>query len=144
MTAYRSSMIRTIGALALAALALAAACSPTTGDYRRAAEDPALLHGAVRRTTEAMLESVTSPPVSARTYAYAAIAAREAMRADSANYPSFVGRLNGLTAVPAAPEGALLPLSGVYAYLTVAEALVFAPEHVAQLLSNSSPSPLRP
>ena len=132
MTILCSSRSTLSRVLALSAvLALAAGCGPAADGYRDAAVDPALLHGAVLRSTEAMLEAVTSPPVSARTYAYASIAAREAMRGESTDYPSFVGRLNGLTDVPSPAAGTLLPLAGVHAYLTVAEALVFAPERVA-------------
>lgn len=100
---------------------------------RKLTEDPELLHSAVRSVTEAMMESVTSPPVASRTYAYSSVAAFEAIRHQDPQSRSLAGRLNGLPPVPAPDRDSeyLLPLSGVNAYLTVAEKLVFAPEKVA-------------
>jgi hypothetical protein len=80
-----------------------------------------------------MLEAVTSPPVAARTYAYSAAAAYEALRQGSTEYRSLAGQVNGLEPGPEPDPGAeyILPIAGVNAYLTVAEKLVFAPELVA-------------
>ena len=102
-------------------------------ESKKLVENPELLHNAVQSVTNAMMESVTSPPVASRTYAYSSVAAFEALRPDHPEYSSLAGRLNGLTAVPEPESGQdyLLPLAGVNAYLTVAEALVFAPEKVA-------------
>ncbi len=122
------------GKLALTlALALAAGCGTPPEEYRAAASDPELLHGAVESVTDAMMASVTSPPVSSRTYAYASIAAYEALRHDHPQYRSLAGQVNGLAAVPAPREGEeYLPgISGANAFLTVAEKLVFDPERVA-------------
>lgn len=97
-------------------------------------EDPELLHTAAQKVSEAMMVSVTSPTVASRTYAYSSIAAYEALRHEHPEYRSLAGQLNGLGAAPAPKPGDeyLLPLSSVNAYLTVAEALVFAPEKVAE------------
>jgi hypothetical protein len=115
------------------ALVLGGAFRTSPDEYRRAASDPELLHHSVDAATGAMLEAVTSPPVAARTYAYAGVAAYEALRQGSVEYVSLAGQLNGLRPVPVPEPGQeyLLPVAGVNAYLTVAEALVFAPEKVA-------------
>ncbi len=115
------------------ALTTTVGCSRPSTDYTTSAQDPELLHGAVQQVTETMVESVTSPPVASRTYAYASIAAYEALRHDFPEYPSLAGQLNGLRDVPQPETGKehLLPLASVYAFLTVAEALVFEPAPVA-------------
>ncbi|HEY8485586.1 MAG TPA: vanadium-dependent haloperoxidase [Longimicrobiales bacterium] len=114
-------------------LALVAGCSQPSRDYTGVASDPELLHAAVWAVTEAMMQSVTSPPVAARTYAYSSVAAYEALRHGHEGYRSLAGQLNELQPVPEPEPGVeyLLPLAGVNAFLTVAEALVFAPEKVA-------------
>jgi hypothetical protein len=122
-----------IGVVVTCALFLAGACRSTPDEYQRAASDPELLHQSVEATTNSMLEAVTSPPVAARTFAYAGVAAYEALRQGSSGYRSLAGQVNGLEPVPAPEAGKeyLLPIAGVNAYLTVAEKLVFAPEHIA-------------
>jgi membrane-associated phospholipid phosphatase len=96
---------------------------------------PTLLSAAVERLTEVMVTSVTSPPVAARTYAYASVAAYEALRPAHPRYRTLAGQVDGLEPVPVPPGGeedALShPLAGVVAFLTVAERLVFDPASVA-------------
>jgi hypothetical protein len=126
-------MIRAPGILALTlGLALASACATPPEEYRAAASDPELLHGAVEQVTDAMMASITSPPVSSRTYAYASIAAYEALRHEHPQLRSLAGQLNGLTEAPApqAGEEYLPGVSGASAFLAVAEKLVFDPEIV--------------
>jgi hypothetical protein len=68
---------------------------------------------------------IYSPPQASRTYAYASIAAYEALRHDRPGYQTLAGRLNGLTPVPA-PDSAAeysLPLAGLHAFMTVGKAL---------------------
>jgi hypothetical protein len=104
-------------------------CAAPAKDPSAFSADPEILHGAMQTLTDVMIESVTSPPVASRTYAYAAVAAYEALRHGDPEYLSFAGQLNGLDAVPA-PDPAqehLLPLSGMVAFLTVAEKIVFEP-----------------
>lgn len=83
--------------------------------------------------TDAMMASVTSPPVASRTYAYSSIAAYEALRPAYPHFRSLAGQLHGLEPVPAPPTDGevVLSFASVHAFLKVAEALVFAPEPVA-------------
>ncbi|HEX8905504.1 MAG TPA: vanadium-dependent haloperoxidase [Longimicrobiaceae bacterium] len=126
--------MRTFGKLALTlGAALAAGCATPPERYRAAAADPELLHGAVETATSAMMVSITSPPVSSRTYAYSSIAAYEAMRPGWPRYQTLAGRVNGLSPVPAPEPGKeiLYGIAGTNAFLTVAEKLVFDPELIA-------------
>lgn len=134
-TLIRSGMrIPLARACAAAALLAGLGCQRTPANYREIAADPELLHRSVEQVTEAMMASITSPPVASRTYAYSSIAAYEAMRHEFTGYRSLAGQLKGLEPVPApeAGSGILLPLAGVNAYLTTAEALVFDPEVVIE------------
>lgn len=81
-----------------------------------------------------MVAAVTSPPVASRTYAYASIAAYEALRPSEPDYFPLSGQLPDLTAFPEPdPEVEYLPeLASVAAFLSVAEALVFRPDMVAE------------
>jgi hypothetical protein len=110
-----------------------ASCHQAPADYGAISDDPALLSAAVEQLTDVMVGSITSPPVASRTYAYASIAAYEALRPAHPEFRTFAGQLNDLTDVPqpVAGEEHVLPLASVVAFLTVAEALVFAPARVA-------------
>lgn len=78
-----------------------------------------------RNLTRVVITDVLTPPVCSRVYAYANIAAYEAL---SAGKNSYAGKLNGLNKVPV-PEGKLeeyyLPLSSIVAFCTVSKKIVF-------------------
>lgn len=119
--------------VAAAALVALAGCERASQPYDPAAfEDPELLHGAAQRLTDVMVETITSPPVASRTYAYSSVAAYEALVPAHPEYRALAGQLNGLSPVPEpeVPGESLPSLSAVYAYLTVARALVFDPAPV--------------
>lgn len=99
------------------------------GDYRTHPPDPKILHSAVRDLTNVIVYDIFSPPQASRAYAYASIAAYEALRPDYASkYRTFAGQLNGLTPPPApAPDSQYyLPLSSVHAFMTVGKSLTFS------------------
>ena len=99
------------------------------GDYRKQPPDPKILHSAVQDLTNVIVYDIFSPPQASRAYAYATVAAYEALRPDySSKYRTFAGQLNGLTPppVPAADSEYYLPLSSVHAFMTVGKALTFS------------------
>jgi hypothetical protein len=107
---------------------LQAACAQRSLDYRSRGTDPEPLHEAVRDLSEVMTHDIFSPPQASRAYAYASIAAYEALRQDRPEYHTLAGQLNGLDAVPAPAPGAelYLPLAAVHAFMTVGKALTFS------------------
>lgn len=111
----------------LAALAVAG-CGRGNGDGRRAPSDADRLHAAVQQVTDVMVYDIFSPPQAARVYAYASVAAYEAMRPGHREYRTLAGQLRGLAPVPAPPPGATVsfPLAGVRAFMTVGRALTFS------------------
>jgi membrane-associated phospholipid phosphatase len=114
-------------------VASATGCGGTPERNVALGDTPELLSNAVEHLTDVMVGSVTSPPVASRTYAYASIAAYEALRPAHPEFQTLAGQLHGLQPLPATPRDAdlLLPVASVAAFLSVAEALVFAPERVA-------------
>jgi hypothetical protein len=98
------------------------------GDYRTEAPDPELLHTAVRQLTSVIVYDIFSPPQSSRVYAYASVAAYEALRQGHPEYRTLSGQVNGLKPVPAPDSGVeyYLPLAGVHAFMKVGTALTFS------------------
>lgn len=111
------------------AAGVAVGCRPTAADRPAPPAPPAeLLHSAVEQLTSVIVYDIFSPPQASRAYAYASVAAYEAMRQGDSSYRTLAGQLNGLTPVPAPEPGAVysLPLAGVHAYLAVGRALTFS------------------
>ena len=111
----------------LAGLALSA-CGRGHGDYRTQRPDPELLHTAVRQLTSVIVYDIFSPPQSSRVYAYASIAAYEALRQNHPEYRTLAGQVKGLSPIPAASPDSeyYLPLAGVHAFMTVGRQLTFS------------------
>jgi hypothetical protein len=114
--------------LVLVVLSLAAACTSGSGDYRTRQADPALLHEAVNDLTSVVVYDILNPPQASRVYAYASVAAYEALRPGYAQQRSLAGQLKGLTPVPQPDSGAeyYLPLSSIHAFMTVGRAMTFS------------------
>ena len=98
-----------------------------------ALDDPERLHAAVGKLTDVMVYDIFSPPQASRVYAYASVAAYEALAPGRPDYRSLAGQLNGLEPVPQPEEDATysFPLAGLHAFLTVGQALVFSEDEIA-------------
>ena len=125
------AMRRSALALALGTLLLAGCESAYERDTARTG-DAEWLHEAVDDLTAVIVYDILSPPQASRTYAYASIAAYEALAPESSGRATMAGKLNGLEPLPAPRAGQeyYLPLSSVYAFLTVGKALTFTQERV--------------
>jgi hypothetical protein len=91
--------------------------------------DAERLRTAVGNMTSVIVYDIFSPPQASRAYAYASVAAYEALRHGHANeYQSLAGQLNELKPVPApAPDSQYsLPLASVHAFMVVGKALTFS------------------
>jgi hypothetical protein len=120
----------------LGAALLAAGCANAPLDYRLQA-DGELLRDAMHDLTSVIVYDIFSPPQASRTYAYASIAAYEALRHEHVGYRSLGEQLNGLDEVSASDDGAgtFLPLSSVHAFMTVGRALTFSQARMDSLRS---------
>jgi hypothetical protein len=99
------------------------------GDYRTQSPDTNALHSAVQDLTNVIVYDIFSPPQASRAYAYATVAAYEALRPDYATkYRTFAGQLNGLTPLPVPEPDSqyYFPLSSVHAFMVVGKALTFS------------------
>jgi hypothetical protein len=124
------AMFRRIPFASMVLGVLLSACAGSASP-RLTADDANRLHRAVQDVTDVIVYDIFSPPQAARVYAYASIAAYEAMRPGHAQYRSLAGQLTGFTPTPAAPEDSVdWTLAGVHAYLTVGRALTFSQQRV--------------
>jgi hypothetical protein len=103
-------------------------CSAAPGDDAPQLSDAERLHAAVRQVTGVIVYDIFSPPQASRVYAYASVAAYEALRPAHPEYRTLAGQLNGLGPVPTPePNAEWSPaLAGVHAYMTVGRALTFS------------------
>lgn len=117
----------------IASLLLLIGCG-SASDYREAASDPEHLHRAVKTLTDVMVHDIFSPPQASRSYAYASIAAYEALvPSHDSTHQTLAGQLNELDPLPAPPSATYLPpLASVHAHYVVAEAMVFTQSRVAK------------
>jgi hypothetical protein len=110
-------------------------CQRGPAGFDRSPTDAKPLHRAMDDLTAVIVYDIMSPPQAARAYAYASIAAYEALRHGFPEYRSLDGQLNGLPPAPTpAPDAELhLPLAGVHAFMHVARALTFSQERMDSL-----------
>jgi PAP2 superfamily len=99
---------------------------------KAAVVNPELMHTSVRKLTDVIVHDIFSPPVASRIYAYANIAAYEALVPGYASHQSLAGQLNGLTGLPRPLAGQqyCFPLASVHAFLKVGRTLTFSGELV--------------
>jgi len=111
----------------LIALVLAAGCASGSDDRTRAA-DPGRLHDAMHDLTGVIVYDILSPPQAGRVYAYASVAAYEAVRPGYPAQRSLAGQLNGLAPPPSPQPGVeySFPLAAIHAFMTVGRAMTFS------------------
>ena len=97
-------------------------------EYNSRAADPNLLHQTSKQLTTVIIRDIFKPPVASRIYAYANLAAYEALRLQSPRQLTLAGRIRGFTPIPAPEESAeyCYPLASVKAFIAVSKALTFS------------------
>ena len=89
--------------------------------------DPNYLHDAQKKFSDIIVYDIFSPPVASRNYAYASIAAYEAMAQADSSYKTLAGQLTDFTSPPAAPEGEYSPaLAAIEAFYTAGKHFIFS------------------
>ncbi|HEY0780124.1 MAG TPA: vanadium-dependent haloperoxidase, partial [Gemmatirosa sp.] len=128
--ATRRPALRRGVAVALVAGVLGAVVFGTRGRaaVRPRTSDAEMLDRAMRGLTAVIVYDIFSPPQASRAYAYASVAAYEALRPGHPEYRSLAGQLNGLDTMPRPVAGVTysFPLAGVHAFLTVGRQLTFS------------------
>ncbi len=91
-----------------------------------------------RNLTDVIIEDIFTPPVASRIYAYANIAAYEAMQIAYPEFQSLEGQLNGLTELPTPKNRGKIytPLAAMVAFMTSAKELVFSPQSITEIESQ--------
>lgn len=95
---------------------------------KEAVKDTKFIQNSMSKLTDVMVHDIFSPPVASRIYAYASIAAYEALKPMDDNYQSLSGQLNGLKDIPQ-PEYKqeyCFPLASIHAFLKVGRNLTFS------------------
>jgi PAP2 superfamily len=113
---------------ALITLMLTVGCANAPGDYRTRVADPEPLHDAMHELTGVIVYDILNPPQASRVYAYASIAAYEALRPGYPAQRTLAGQLTGLTPLPVPDPAAeyYLPLSSIHAFMIVGRAMTFS------------------
>ncbi|CAN5817107.1 hypothetical protein BH24BAC1_BH24BAC1_37230 [soil metagenome] len=88
--------------------------------------------------TEVIMNDVFTPPVASRIYAYANVAAYEAMQSGHPSFTSLAEQLNGLSAMPAPDPNKIyaFPVASQVAFIEVASQLVFTEEKLGEYLKG--------
>ncbi len=116
---------------------LTAGCANAPPTYRIEPPNAEPLHAAMGHLTDVMVYDIFSPPQASRVYAYASIAAYEALRPGYPAQRTLAGQVNGLTPVPEPAPGVehYLPLASIHALMTVSHALTFSRARMDSLRS---------
>ena len=87
------------------------------------------------KLTRVIISDIFTPPVCSRIFAYTNIAAYEALRPGYKNYPSYSGKLNGLSQLPLPDQEKkyCYPVASVIAFTTVAQKLVFDANSIKEM-----------
>lgn len=118
----------------LAGAILMFSCQNTNPNWKQEASNPEYLHRSLKAITDVIVHDIFSPPVASRIYAYASVAAYEAMVPGYEEYQSLAGQLNGFTPPPKPEEGQeySYTLAGTHAMLKVGKALIFSEEKIEE------------
>ncbi len=117
-------------------LFFAATCLMLTGcslnDKKRANStiltDSNILHQNMEQLTRVIIQDIFSPPVSSRIYAYASLAAYEAIKFSNSGYKPLTAELNGFAPMPVPDKNKPYNflLAATKAFFTVAEKITFS------------------
>ncbi len=107
-----------------------AACQKPV-DYSQVITDGQYLSEAQDRITEVIIHDIFSPPVAARIYSYASLAAYEVAAATDPGYESLLGQLKGSEKTSfQVPQDVYPPLASLAAYYHTGTALIFSEDMV--------------
>ena len=117
-----------INTLFLIAFFALTSCKQTNQNWKVEAANVHDVHASMQQLTDVIVHDIFSPPVAARIYSYASIAAYEGLRHDYSEYKTLAGQLNELEklALPLADEEYCFPLASMQAFTTVGKTLIFS------------------
>jgi hypothetical protein len=106
----------------------------TNSEYQQALKSSEYFYRAMDKLTEVIVHDIFSPPVAARIYTYASIAAYQALLPENPDFRTLAGQLTDLKPFPIATQGEeyCYPLASLHAFLTVGKKLIFSEEKMAE------------
>jgi hypothetical protein len=96
-------LLRLVAALLM--FAIVSCNQKTSDDYKQVFSDPLLYSKTVKKLNDVVLENNFPPMIGSRNYAYANIAAYEAMVAGNSQFQSLSGQIRHLPAMPKPEAG---------------------------------------
>jgi hypothetical protein len=124
----KNTILHTLSTLFVISL-LFTACEKPNPNFQKEAANPELMHHSMQSLTSVIKHDLFPPMIASRIYAYAHIAAYEALNPNGQppQYQSLVGQIKGLTDIPKPENGKeyCFPLAAVKAYLKVGKKLTF-------------------
>jgi len=109
-------------------------CEQVNPNWKTEAQSPEDFHASMQKLTDVIVHDIFSPPVAARIYSYASIAAYEGLRHDYSDYKTLAGQLNELKSIPQPVEGQeyCYPLASLQAFTTVGKAMIFSEDKITE------------
>lgn len=107
-------------------------CEQTNPNWKAEAQDADDFHASMQQLTDVIVHDIFSPPVAARIYSYASIAAYEGLRHDYPEYKTLTGQLNEFESMPQPVAGQeyCYPLASLQAFTTVGKAMIFSEDKI--------------
>lgn len=119
--------MRIITYVCLLGILILSSCNQKTGDYSVVTNDPLLYSRTVKKLNDVVLENNFPPMIATRNYAYANIAAYEAMAGGNKDYKSLAGQINQFPEMPRPAEGREIDfsLAALLSFCKVGNAVTF-------------------
>jgi hypothetical protein len=113
-------------------------CIEENKNFQEDMRQSGLINRSFKELSDVIVHDIFSPPVASRIYAYPAISAYEIIRQENSDYPSLLGKLNGLEAIPKTdPDKTYsMSLAAIQAFLVVAKNLIFSEDKIEAYQAN--------
>ncbi len=120
----------------LTILVVATSCNKK--DYKTVLHDPMLYSGAMHELNYVIIYDIFTPPVAARIFAYANLAAYETLAKEGKNFASLEGKIKDLDSLPtpAKPDQVDYPFASIIAMMKVGRALTFSEDRMDALIDS--------
>jgi hypothetical protein len=121
--------------LILLVVASATSCKQQEKDYVKVMHDPLLYSQVNHKLNYVVIYDIFSPPVGARVFAYANLAAYEVLAKGNKDYQSLEGRVKGLNNIPEPAQNAKIdyPFASLIALVKVGNFLTFSGDTMKML-----------
>ncbi len=109
-------------------LLLMASCKQKNNDYVKVMHNPLLFNNVEHKLNYVIIYDIFTPPVAARVFAYADLAAYEVLASKGKHFSSLQGKVKGLNNIPKPSANAKIdfPFASIIALLKVGDALTFS------------------